>query len=94
MPVPVTVPDGGMMVPLEPKIENALGSTAGKEKGAADGVIVEEPTTMRGAVADAAGNAVPVSTAVTVVEDITSVKVITPAEPAPAVIVGLVVCDT
>ena len=81
------------MVPLEPKIENALGWTAAREKGAGDGVmVVDEPTTIRGAVADAAGNAVPVSTAVTVVEDITSVKVIMPGEAA--VIVGLVVCDT
>ena len=79
------------MVPLEPKIENTLGSTAGREKGATEGVRVEEPTMRRGAVADAAGIAVPVSTAVTVVEDITSVKVITSA--GPAVMVGLVVCS-
>ena len=91
MPVPVTVPDGGTVVPLEPKIENALAGTAGKEKGAADGVMVEEPMTRRGAVPDAAGYAVPVSTAVTVVEDITSVKVTRGA--GPAVVVGLVVCS-
>lgn len=80
------------MVPLEPKIENALAGTAGREKGAGDGVMVEEPITRRGAVADAKGVAVPVSTAVTVVEDITSVKVITSA--GAAVMVGLVVCGT
>ena len=78
------------MVPLEPMIENALPGTAGREKGEANGVMVVEPTTRRGAVPDPTGVAVPVSTAVTVVEDITSVKVITPE--GPAVEVGLVVC--
>lgn len=69
--------------------ESWLGSKAGRPKGAAVGVTVVDPIIMRGAVAEAEGNAVPVSTAVTVVEDMTSVRVMIPAGTAG--IVGFVV---
>lgn len=62
----------------------------GNEKGAAVGVSVDEPITITGAVADSSGKAVPVKVAVTVVEDMTSVRVTTPAGRAEEV--GLVVC--
>lgn len=65
---------------------------AGRENGFADGVMVEDPTTRTGAVAEPTGNAVPVSIAVTVVDDMISIRVTTPA--GVAVIVGFVVCGT
>lgn len=73
------------MVSFGVRTENWLGSMPGRPKGAAEGVIVVEPITITGAVAEAEGSEVPVSTAVTVVEDITSVRVMIPAGTAGTV---------
>lgn len=62
---------------------------AGKETGCAVGVIVVEPRTILGTDAEFSGTAVPVRVAVRVVEDMTSVRVITLA--GRAVEVGFVV---
>ena len=70
--------------------KSSVTSTAAKVRGAAVGVKVEEPTIIRGAEAEAIGNAVPVRVAVTVVDCMTSVKVMTAR--GLTVEVGLVVC--
>ena len=69
----------------------AVTSTPAKVMGAALGVKVEEPAIIRGAEAEASGNAVPVRVAVTVVDSMTSVKVIIAS--ALDVEVGWVVCQ-
>ena len=75
-----TLPDGGAMT--------------GRETACADGLMVVEPATMTGAETLFAGTAVPVRVAVTVEDDMTSVKVTTLAgEGVEGWEEGLVVCS-
>lgn len=84
-PVVVVFP---VMDPVRMLPRSVPGSTA-NESGFGVGVMVREPKTILGTETEVTGVAVPVSVAVTVVEDMTSVRVTTSA--GRAVKVGFVV---
>ena len=73
--VPITVSEPVPAIANVPLGKSSVTSTAASVTGAAVGVNVEEPAIIRGAEAEASGYAVPVRVAVTVVDCMTSVRV-------------------